>query len=290
MLEKITKDVFFVARLFTLFYLSLFLIMDYEKLDFTPVSALSLYFFVSVYIYFFAKTRFLKLLALAFDLTLVPLFIYFSNNFFTLYALSLLITAYSSRKPKVALFLTLEGALLAFYYFQHNPLLLSATLLLFLGLLFTAYNFEYAFTMSKERKRILKLKNDYRLLLKEFSRYEKEKRLFSNLQKLLSLLKESRDPHSYLKALKEAFRLKSIKVVPAKEPEEEVIKDPERGLLVVFVKFDKGYGSVLYELDSPFRLADENLVKTLKEAAQLLSLMVEGFEEKGGESVAITVG
>jgi len=155
MLEKITKDVFFVARLFTLFYLSLFLVMDYEKLDFTPVSALSLYFFVSVYIYLFAKTRFLKLLALTFDLTLVPLFVYFSNNFFTLYALSLLITAYSSRKPKVALLLTLEGGLLAFYYFQHNPLLLSATLLLFVGLLFTAYNFEYAFTMAKERSKFL---------------------------------------------------------------------------------------------------------------------------------------
>jgi len=69
-----------------------------------------------------------------------------------------------------------------------------------------------------------------------------------------------------------------------------VVKDPERGLLIVFVKFDKGYGSVVYELDSPFRLGDENLVKTLKEAAQLLTVMVEGFEEKEGEPVAITVG
>ncbi|NPB07137.1 MAG: hypothetical protein GXO03_06000 [Aquificae bacterium] len=280
--DKLTRDVLFLARLFTLLYLALFLFLHYERLPFEAVSALSVYFLANVLVYLFTRTRLFKRLAVLLDLTLVPLFVYFTRSPLALFSIGVLVAAYASRKPGVALLLSAEGALLAFLFFKENPLVLSAVVLFFIGVLFASYNFEYAVVMSKERKQINKLRRNYRLLLKELSELERERKRFALTEKLFELVTQHREPESYLEAIKKTFGLKSVKVVPARRPEEEVLKDPERGVLVVFVKFDRGYGSVVYELGEPFRLADPYLEEALVKAAKLLTLLVEGFEREAG--------
>lgn len=287
MIHKITKDIFFLSRLFVVFYLSLFLLIDYPNINYLPPLLLSLYFFNNVYIYFFSRPKFLKMLAVIFDLTLLPAFIFLSGNPYTLYSLTLLINLYSSRKFPAALVLTAEASLLSVYYFQNNPLILIAHLLLFTGVLFSSYNFEYVAVIGKERRRIKKLKKDYNTLLKEFSNYEKERRMFKNLSLIFRILRESREPKDYLVKIKKEFGLKKIRVVPTSSPEEGITKDYEKGILTVPVKFELGYARVIYELSSPFQLRDEVYVYSLVEAAKLLSVMIEGFEEEQSREVLV---
>ncbi len=290
MLQKITGDVLFVSRLFTVFYLSLFLLIDYKTIDFSPILILSVYFLVNVYIYFFSKPAWLKSVATLLDLTLIPTYILLSGNFLNLYAMALLITAYSPRKTLLAILLTFGASLVALYYLYTNPLLLSATLLLFIGLLFSSYSFEYSLIMGKERKRIVKLRKNYSTLLKELSLYERERRLLRSLRKVFEILRKSREPREYLSLLKKEFGLKKIRVVPSDGVSEEVVRDYDKGLLIVPVRFEKGRGSVIFEFDSPFRLRDEILVESLTEAAKLLGVMVEGFEESQDSVKALVVG
>ena len=287
MLEKIKKDIFFVARLFVFLYLSLFLTL--KNIDYLPAFLLGFYFLTNVYIYIFTRPRFLKFISLLLDIVLVPAFIFLSGSFLTIYALAILIALYSWRKTIVAFLITLSASGLSFYYFFSLPLILTAHLLLFLGVFFSSYDFEYATVIGKERRRILKLRKDYRTLLNEFSRFEREKRMLNSLRKVFKLLRESREPKDYLTGLKKEFNLRGIKVVPVKEISNEVEKDFERGTLSVNIKLDKGYAKVIYELPLPFMLRDEVLTYTLVEAAKMLSVLVEGFgeDEKGNESVVI---
>ncbi|WP_461831474.1 hypothetical protein [Aquifex sp.] len=287
MLEKIKKDIFFVARLFVFLYLSLFLTL--KNIDYLPAFLLGFYFLTNVYIYIFTRPRFLKFISLLLDIVLVPAFIFLSGSFLTIYALAILIALYSWRKTIVAFLITLSASGLSFYYFFSLPLILTAHLLLFLGVFFSSYNFEYATVIGKERRRILKLRKDYRTLLNEFSRFEREKRMLNSLRKVFKLLRESKEPKDYLTGLKKEFNLRGIKVVPVKEISNEVEKDFERGTLSVNIKLDKGYAKVIYELPLPFMLRDEVLTYTLVEAAKMLSVLVEGFgeDEKGNESVVI---
>ncbi len=287
MLEKIKKDIFFVARLFVSLYLSLFLTL--KNIDYLPAFLLGFYFLTNVYIYIFTRPRFLKFISLLLDIVLVPAFIFLSGSFLTIYALAILIALYSWRKTIVAFLITLSAFGLSFYYFLSLPLILTAHLLLFLGIFFSSYNFEYATVIGKERRRILKLRKDYRTLLNEFSRFEREKRMLNSLRKVFKLLRESKEPKDYLTGLKKEFNLRGIKVVPVKEISNEVEKDFERGTLSVNIKLDKGYAKVIYELPLPFMLRDEVLTYTLVEAAKMLSVLVEGFgeDEKGNESVVI---
>ncbi|GAB6065290.1 hypothetical protein JCM9492_03820 [Aquifex pyrophilus] len=289
MLEKVKKDIFFVSRLFVSLYLSLFLIISYKNIDYLSAFLLGFYFLTNVYIYIFTRPRFLKLVSLLSDLILVPAFIFLSGSFLTLYALNILIALYSWRKPLVAFLIALSAFGLSFYYFLSLPLILTAHLLLFLGVFFSSYNFEYATVIGKERRRILKLRKDYRTLLNEFSRFERERRMFNNLRKVFKLLRESREPRDYLTGLKKEFNLRGIKVVPVREISNEVEKDFDKGTLSVNVKLEEGYAKVIYEFPLPFMLRDEVLTYTLVEAAKMLSVLVEGFEEgeEGKEAVVI---
>jgi len=169
-------------------------------------------------------------------------------------------------------------------------LILTANLLLFLGVFFSSYNFEYATVIGKERRRILKLKKDYHILLKEFSNFEKEKKMFGNLRKIFKLLRESKDPKEYLSRVREEFNVRRIRVIPINKLDNEITTNYEEGTLIVNVKLDKGYAQVIFELDYPFRLKDQILITALIESAKLLSVMVEGFEERQEGKQALVVG
>lgn len=288
MLEKIKKDIFFVSRLFVVLYLSLFLLISYK--NYIPALILSIYFLNNIYIYFFSRPKFLRILATIFDVTLIPLFVFFSEIFLTLYALTVLISLYAWRKVSIAFLLVIVSSILALYYFYTTPLILTANLLLFLGVFFSSYNFEYATVIGKERRRILKLKKDYHILLKEFSNFEKEKRMFGNLRKIFKLLRESKDPKEYLSRVREEFNVRRIRVIPINKLDNEITTNYEEGTLIVNVKLDKGYAQVIFELDYPFRLKDQILITALIESAKLLSVMVEGFEERQEGKQALVVG
>ena len=290
MIHKITKDVFFLSRLFVVFYLSLFLLVDYPNINYLPPLLLSLYFINNIYIYFFSRPKFLKILAIFFDVTLIPAFIFLVNNVYALYSLTILIILYTPRKLPIALVQTALASLLTFYYFKEQPLILTAHLLLFTGVLFSSYNFEYVAVINKERKRIKKLKKDYNTLLKEFSKYEKERRMFKNLSLIFRLLRESKEPREYLSKVKREFGVKKIKVIPTSSADEGVRRDYEKGILAVPVKFDLGYADIIYELNSPFQLRDDVYVYSLVEAAKLLSVMIEGFEEEQISKEVLVVG
>ncbi|HID66042.1 MAG TPA: hypothetical protein EYP32_04160 [Aquificaceae bacterium] len=288
MLEKIKKDIFFVSRLFVVLYLSLFLLISYK--NYIPALILGIYFLNNIYIYFFSRPKFLRILATIFDVTLIPLFVFFSEIFLTLYALTVLISLYAWRKVSIAFLLVIVSSILALYYFYTTPLILTANLLLFLGVFFSSYNFEYATVIGKERRRILKLKKDYHILLKEFSNFEKEKRMFGNLRKIFKLLRESKDPKEYLSRVREEFNVRRIRVIPINKLDNEITTNYEEGTLIVNVKLDKGYAQVIFELDYPFRLKDQILITALIESAKLLSVMVEGFEERQEGKQALVVG
>ncbi|HIQ49086.1 MAG TPA: hypothetical protein EYH58_05590 [Aquifex aeolicus] len=288
MLEKIKKDIFFVSRLFVVLYLSLFLLISYK--NYIPALILGIYFLNNIYIYFFSRPKFLRILATIFDVTLIPLFVFFSEIFLTLYALTVLISLYAWRKVSIAFLLVIVSSILALYYFYTTPLILTANLLLFLGVFFSSYNFEYATVIGKERRRILKLKKDYHILLKEFSNFEKEKKMFGNLRKIFKLLRESKDPKEYLSRVREEFNVRRIRVIPINKLDNEITTNYEEGTLIVNVKLDKGYAQVIFELDYPFRLKDQILITALIESAKLLSVMVEGFEERQEGKQALVVG
>ncbi len=290
MIHKITKDIFFLSRLFVVFYLSLFLLVDYPNINYLPPLLLSAYFINNIYIYFFSRPKFLRILAIFFDITLIPAFIFLINNVYALYSLTILINLYTPRKFPVALIQTTLASLLTFYYFKEQPLILTAHLLLFTGVLFSSYNFEYVAVINKERKRIKKLKKDYNTLLKEFSKYEKEKRMFKNLRLIFKLLRESKEPREYLSKVKREFGVKKIKVIPTSSTDGGIRKDYEKGVLIVPVKFDLGYADIIYELNSPFQLRDDVYVYSLIEAAKLLSVMIEGFEEEQISKEVLVVG
>ncbi len=290
MIHKITKDIFFLSRLFVVFYLSLFLLIGYPNINYLPPLLLSVYFINNIYIYFFSKPKFLRILAILFDISLIPAFIFLINNVYALYSLAILINLYTPRKFPIALVQTAFASLLSFYYFKEQPLILTAHLLLFTGVLFSSYNFEYVAVINKERKRIKKLKKDYNTLLKEFSKYEKERRMFKNLSLIFRLLRESKEPRDYLSKVRKEFGVKRIKVVPTSSAGEGVKRDYESGILIVPVKFDLGYAEIIYELNSPFQLRDEVYVYSLSEAARLLSVMIEGFEEEQISKEVLVVG
>ena len=290
MLHRIRRDIFFLSRLFVVFYLSFFLLIDYPNINYLPPLLLSLYFLNNVYIYFFSRPNYLRILAIIFDITLIPAFIFLVNNPYALYSLVVFISLYAPRRLLIALLNTALAVLLSFYYFKEQSLLLTAHLLLFTGALFSSYNFEYAVVMNKERKRIKKLKRDYELLLKEFSNYEKERRMFQNLSLIFRLLRESKEPREYLLKVKREFGVKKIRVIPTSLANEGIRKDYEKGILVVLVKFNLGYAEIIYELSSPFQLRDEVLVYSLVEAAKLLSVMIEGFEEEQISKEVLVVG
>ncbi len=290
MIHKITKDIFFLSRLFVVFYLSLFLLVDYPYINYLPPLLLSIYFINNIYIYFFSKPKFLKILAIFFDISLIPAFVFLINNIYTLYSLIILINLYASRKFSIALVQTVIASFLSIYYFKEQPLILVAHLLLFTGVLFSSYNFEYVAVINKERRRIKKLKKDYNTLLKEFSKYEKERKMFKNLSLIFQLLRESREPREYLTKVKKEFGVKRIKVVPTSSPGESITRDYKKGILSVPVKFDLGYAEIIYELSSPFQLRDEIYVYSLSEAAKLLSVIIEGFEEEQISKEVLVVG
>lgn len=290
MLHKIKRDLFFLSRLFVVFYLSFFLLIDYPNINYLPPLLLSVYFLNNVYIYFFSRPNYLRILAILFDITLIPAFIFLVNNPYALYSLVIFISLYTPRGLLIALLNTALAVLLSFYYFKEQPLLLTTHLLLFTGALFSSYNFEYVVVMNKERKRIKKLKRDYDLLLKEFSNYEKERRMFKNLSLIFRLLRESKEPREYLSKVKREFGVKKIRVIPTSLANEGIRKDYEKGILVVPVKFNLGYAEIIYELSSPFQLRDEVLVYSLVEAAKLLSVMIEGFEEEQISKEVLVVG
>ncbi|RUM30876.1 MAG: hypothetical protein DSY32_01775 [Aquifex sp.] len=290
MLDKVKREVFFVSRLLVVLYLSIILLISYENVNYVAAGILSVYFLINVYVYFFSKPRILMLISPFLDLALIPAYIFFSKILYSLYAMGILISAYAWRKPILAGVLLLETYGLTFVYFSGHYLLMIAHFILFLALFFSSYNFEYATVVGKERKRILKLKKNYHKLLKEFSNFEREKRMFSNLRKILRLLRESKEPKDYFEGLKREFNVKKISVIPVNEVKGEEVFDYDRGILSVFVKLDKGYAKVVYELDSPFRLRDPILIQALVEGAKLLSLYVEGFEEDAKGKQVLVVG
>ncbi|AAC07660.1 hypothetical protein [Aquifex aeolicus] len=290
MLDKVKREVFFVARLLVVLYLSTLLLISYENVNYIAVGILSVYFLINVYVYFFSKPRILQLISPFLDIILVPAFVFFSKILYSIYALGVLISVYAWRKPVLAGIILLETYGLAFFYFSGHYLLMISHFILFLALFFTSYNFEYATVVGKERKRILKLKKNYHKLLKEFSNFEREKRMFSNLRKILKLLRESKEPKDYFEGLKREFNVKRISVIPVNEVEGEEVFDYDKGTLSVFVKLDRGYAKVVYELDPPFRLRDPVLIQALVEGAKLLSLYVEGFEESAEGKQVLVVG
>jgi len=290
MLDKVKREVFFVARLLVVLYLSILLLMSYEKINYFAVGILSIYFLINVYIYFFSRPRILRVISPFLDITLIPAFVFLSETYFSLYSLGILISVYAWRKPFLAGTLLLEAYGLTFKYFSAAYLLMISHFIFFLALFFTSYNFEYATVMGKERSRFLKLKRNYHKLLKEFSNFEREKRMFGNLRKILKLLRECKEPKDYFEGLKREFNVKRISVIPVNEINGEKVFDYERGTLSVFVKLDRGYAKVVYELDSPFRLRDPVLVEALIEGAKLLGLYVEGFSENQEGKQVLVVG
>lgn len=289
MIEKLTKDIYFISRLFVLLSLSLLILPNYKETNLLQISILGIYALNNVYIYIFPVPKIFKKMSVIFDVILIPLYVFLSGNFFNVYPLAILISLYSTRKIFYGIFLTALAVALSIYYFYNSPILFSANSLFFLGILFSSYNFETLYSLGKERKRILKLKKDYHKLLKEFSNYEKERRMFKNLKLVFKYLRESKEPKEYLLKVKNTFNVKKVKVIPVNEIDNEVRKDFEKGILSVNLKLEKGYAKVIYELNSPFQLRDEVLVYTLTEAARLLSIVVEGFEEGKEKAKSLTV-
>ncbi len=288
-MKKLTKEVFLGVRLllslyFVLLSLSLSASLKSSLLIFTV-----LYFSLGLLCYFKpGGTGFINKFV---DVFFLPLLVFLSGEEIALYTLIPAIVVHTVRNPLSAVFLLFSGVFLSVYSLYREPLWLFSTLILFIASPLSALIPDYTSALKKERDYMKNLKNSYRKLLKDFARWEKDRKELENLDFLLEISTECPDIRDFLRSIKRRFNLKRIHVVPKGNLEDySPLMDKERGLLSVPVKLEEGNAVVIFEMESPFQLNDDILVSSLERAGKMVSLYIAGFSGESPIGKALNIG
>ncbi len=239
----------------------------------------AVYLCISVLYYFYPPKR--EVLKSLLDIVFVPGLILISGSAVSVYSAVPFIVLYINRSYKASIVMLIAAVALTFYHMHTTPQDMFPTLILLMTSLISGLAPDLTETISKKRASMLKLKRSYNTLLKDFSRWERDRRELQVNRFLVELALKSEDLASFMYGVRESFDLRHIYILPKRKVEDmSYSKDYENGALSVPVKLEEGFAVVVFELEDPFHLKDELLVKSLVQAASMVSLFISGFSEE----------
>ncbi len=239
----------------------------------------AIYLGLSVLIYFYEpKNQHLRNFH---DAVFVPLLILISGVPQSVYVSMPYVVMHINRNSKISFIILASSILLAFHYTSDIPESLFPTLILLMTGLISGLAPDFTEAVSKKRSSMLKLKRSYNTLIKDFSRWERDRRELRMNKFIIEEAIRSRDFEDFMKRIKEELGVKTIHVLPERVlNSQEPYRDYEKGILTVPVILEEAYAKVLFELEDPFQLKDEELVEALVRVARMLSLFITGFSEE----------
>lgn len=211
------------------------------------------------------------------DLFFLPLLVFLSKHNFSLIALFPFVALYSSRKVLEGMLFLWFSVVFSFYYYGKLGFFL---LPLLLSLYIASIHPDLVEALKKERFYIVNLRRNYRNLIAEYSRLEKEVYNLKYPYILLEKIQKGANLEDYLRGVKEEFNLKAIKLLPANGSFTKAEVDIDSCSFQVPVNLEKGKALVVFYVNNPLELYDERLLKSLETAGNLINLYIEGFEEK----------
>ena len=287
-MRKMVKEVFLGVRFLVSLYFLLFALSLPTPTKGTLVTTIALYFSFSLLSYLkHEKVKFLNKLI---DVVFIPPMVVLSGTPNSVYAFIPLVVVHTNRSLFASGVLLLEGVVLSAYIMASEPLNLFSTLILLTSAVLSALIPDFLSVIKKERDSVKKLRSSYRKLLQDFARWEKDRREMDSLRFLIEGSTRSQDVKEFLREDKERFKVKRIHVMPKKEVESYApMMDREKGLLSVPVKLEEGNAVIIFEMESPFQLNDEIVVRSLERAGRMVSLYVAGFEDDSSLGRAINI-
>ena len=288
-MRKMIKEVFLGVRfLVSLYFLLVSFGIDSPSRS-TVIVLTALYFSFSLLAYLkFEQARWMNRLV---DVVFVPPVAFLTGRPETVFSLVPLMVVHANRSPVTAGVLFLSSVALAVYGLAGEPLVLFPTLILLTSAPLSALIPDFIGTIKKDRDSIKELRKAYRRLLQDFARWERDRRELDHMRFLIDVSTSSQDVREFLRNVKERFRVKKVHMIPKREIESyDPMMDREKGLLSVPVKLEEGNAVVIFEMESPFQLNDELLVRSLERAGRMVSLFVAGFEDSSSLGKAINIG
>ncbi len=264
-----------ILRLLTFaFFLSLSLGMSLQDKALLIVPA-SVYALLGIYNFLYPGR--LKIFIKFGDFFFVPLLVLLSKQSTSLMAFLPFIAFYTTRKIFNGILFLWFLAGLSFYYHGKTALLLLPA---FLSLYVASLHPDLVEAIRKERFYIKNLRKNYKRLIAEYSRLEKEIYDLKHSYMLLEKLQKSVNLEDYLKSVKEEFNLKAIRILPLSDPFTKAKVDINSFSFQVPVNLEKGKALVVFYMNNPLELYDEKLLKSLEMAGNLINLYIEGFDER----------
>ncbi len=288
-MRKMIKEVFLGVRfLVSLYFLLISFSLEPQARGILVIST-ALYFSFSLLAYL--KYEKIKLLNKLLDLPFLPALVILSGTPTSVYTFLPFIVVHTPRHPWVATFLLAEGIGISAYMLVTEPINLFSTLILLLSAPISGMIPDFISTIRKDRDSMKKLRSSYRKFLHDFAKWERDRREMETLRFILESSVNSKDYNDFLQKVKERFKLKSIRIVPKRNIEDfSVLKDKDKGLLVVPLRLEEGYAVIIFELESPFQLNDDVLVSMLEKSGRMISLFIAGFEEDNSLEKSIKIG
>ena len=283
------REVYLGARfLISLYFALLSLTVDQsERGLFMALTAV--YFSLSAVSYFRGES--IRLLNSAVDLPFVPLLSYFSGSPASLFSLLPLVTLHTPRNPISAGILVALGILLAVHYFSPQPIELFSVLILLVTSPVASLVPDFIQKLKKERETTESIKRSYRTLMKDYARWERDRKELGDLLYLFESCTQNARVEDFLRTIKERYSVRRIHILPKKQQEgTSPYMDRERGILSVPVKLEDGNAVVIFEMENPFQLNDELTVRSLERAGKMVSLYIEGFTDDTSLGRAINIG
>ncbi len=285
MIREVYLGVRFLISLY--FALLSFTVDQSERGLFMALTAV--YFSLSAVTYF--RWESVKILNSSVDLPFVPILSYLSGSPASLFSLLPLITLHTPRNPLSAALLVALGILLTVNYFSTQPIELFSVLILIVSAPVASLIPDFLQKLKKERETTESIKRSYRTLMKDYARWERDRKELGDLLYLFESCTQHARVEDFLRTIKERYSVKRIHILPKKQQEgTSPYMDRERGILSVPVKLEDGNAVVIFEMENPFQLNDDLTVRSLERAGRMVSLYIEGFTDDTSLGRAINIG
>ncbi len=286
-MRKAVREVFLGTRfLISLYFALISLTMNVSQQSIL-ITTVALYFSIALLMYVRGNTP--DLLNKALDLLFIPVMVLLSQNFWTLFALLPATVVHTTRSVQTGLLTAVAGVLVSLYVFSESPILLFSTLILFSSVFVSSLVPDILGQLNREREALKQLRVSYRKILQDFARWERERRELELLKFLTDSALNSQDVKEFLQSVRERLKIKKIRVIPKEVTDLSVMKDKDKGLLSVPVKLEEGGAVIIFEMESPFQLNDDVVVKALERAGRMVSLYIAGFENDSSVGKAINI-
>jgi hypothetical protein len=283
------REVFLGVRfLISLYFVLLALTVDQEQRGIF-MSIIAGYFSLSAVVYF--RHERLKVVNTYMDVPFLSLLILLSETPYSVFSLIPLIVLHTPRSTISALALLTAGILLTLRGFSQDPLELFSVLILLVTSPVSALIPDFLSAIKKEREASENIRMSYKRLMKDYARWERDRKELGDLLFLFECCTKNPRVEDFLKGIKEKYSVRRIHILPKRDLETETpYMDRERGILSVPVRLEDGNAVVIFEVENPFQLSDDLLVRSLERAGKMVSLYIEGFTDDTSLGRAINIG